>query len=98
VLCLCVSRYILKLEKFPTASRGRQASTGVATDKDSPLMTAAGGEGGEIRLLRPADQLCPYNTAIKVPIATSQINNHSIKWRPINSRLSFEYMKCTVFE
>jgi len=73
-VCLCVYVYTLKLEKVPSVSRERQTSTGVAIDKDSPLMTADCGEEAS-RLLRPADQLCPCITAISVPMATSQINN-----------------------
>ena len=73
-VCVCVYVYMLKLEKVPSVSRERQTSTGVAIDKDSPLMTADCGEEAS-RLLRPADQLCPCITAISVPMATSQINN-----------------------
>ena len=76
-MCVCVYVYILKLEKVPSASRERLASTGVAVDKDSPLMTADCGEEAG-RLLRPADQLCPCTTATKVPMATSRINNRPI--------------------
>jgi hypothetical protein len=68
-VCVCV---LLKLEKVPSVSQERQASTGVAIDKDSPLMTADCGEEAS-RLLRPADQLRPCTTAIKVPMATSKL-------------------------